>query len=167
LWVKYMNLEDLKTYITQYAPKARTILGRKIEPIGTEYDILEDVVTEVRRLKLAMRDVEIPGITRSWNENLIQAAVAYFKDKVKKDIMPVQFAKDDNLIIEPLYRPKIFNMSDFTITWSGLTPPATIDLLDLADTRGIQPTDRQGANNPNGYYSARPNTSSDRTIGNS
>jgi len=68
LWVKYMNLEDLKTYITQYAPKARTILGRKIEPIGTEYDILEDVVTEVRRLKLAMRDVEIPGITRSWNE---------------------------------------------------------------------------------------------------
>jgi hypothetical protein len=131
-----MNLEDLKTYITQYAPRAKTILGRKIEPIGTEYDVLEDVVTEVKRLKLAMRDVEIPGITRSWNENLIQAAVAYFKDKVKKDIMPIQFAKDDNLIIEPLYRPKIFNMSDFTITWSGLTPPAAIDLLDPGGTPG-------------------------------
>jgi hypothetical protein len=130
-----MNLEDLKTYITQYATRARTILGRKVDPVGTEYDILEDVVTEVRKIRLATRDIEIPGITRSWNENLIQAAVSYFKEKVKKDIMPLQYAKDDNLIIEPLYRPKIFNMRDFTVTWSGLTPPATIDLL-TPDGRG-------------------------------
>jgi hypothetical protein len=125
-----VNLEDLRTYLVQYAPRARTILGRRVEPIGTEYDILEDVVFEVKRLKLSTRDVEIPGIARAWNEGLIQAAVAYFKDKVKKDIMPVQYAKDDNLIIEPLYRPKIFGLNNFTVNWSDLTPPATIDLIN-------------------------------------
>jgi len=40
------------------------------------------------------------------------------------------------MIIEPLYRPAIFNMTDFTITWSGLTPPAAIDLLDPNGTPG-------------------------------
>ncbi|MEM2455098.1 MAG: hypothetical protein QXN21_04070 [Candidatus Bathyarchaeia archaeon] len=130
-----MNLEDLKTY-KEVAAKAKTILGRRIEPIGTEMDLLNDVIAEVRTLRISNRDVEIPGIKRATEEGIIHGAVSYFRDKVKKDIMPVQYAKDDNLIIEPLYRPKIFNMSDFTINWSGLTPPAAIDLFDPGGTAG-------------------------------
>jgi hypothetical protein len=136
----FMNLEDLKTYI-DYSKKAPTILSRTIldvagfEPI-TEYTVIRDVVAEVKRMKIGYREVELPGIKRAWDLGIIQGAVAYFRDKVKKDIMPVQFAKDDNLIVEPLYRPKIFNMKDFTITWSGQTPPAAIDLLDPGDTGG-------------------------------
>jgi hypothetical protein len=130
-----MNLEDLKSY-KAYAVNAPTVLGRRVDPLGTELDIIEDVVKEVKTLRIANRDIVIPGIQRAWNENVIQGAIAYFKDKVKKDIMPIQYAKDDNLIVEPLYRPRIFNMKDFTITWSGQTPPAVIDLFDPGDTGG-------------------------------
>ena len=130
-----MNLEDLKTY-KAWSAKAATVLSRKVDPIGTEADILEDVVAEVRTLRIANREVEFPGIKRAWADGIVQGATAYFRDKVKKDIMPAQYAKDDNLIIEPLYRPKIFNMKDFTITWSGLTPPAAVDLLDPGGTGG-------------------------------
>lgn len=132
-----MNLEDLKTY-KEWAKKAPTVLARRVDPIGTELEILSDVVAEVKTLRIANRDIEIPGIKRAWmsEEGVIQGAVAYFRDKVKKDIMPVQFAKDDNLIIEPLYRPKIFNMTDFTINWSGVTPPAAVDLFDPGGTAG-------------------------------
>jgi len=130
-----MNLEDLKTYL-QYSQKAKAILSRRIDPIGTELDVIQDVVAEVKRLKLANRDVEIPGITRAWNEGVIVGAIAQFREKVMKDIMPIQFAKDDNLIVEPLYRPKIFNMTNFTVTWSNVTPPAAIDLLTPGGTPG-------------------------------
>lgn len=131
-----MNLEDLKSYLAT-SRNAATILSREITPIGTEMAVLQDVVAEVRTLRIANRDMEFPGIKRAWEKGIIQGAVAYFRDKVKKDIMPAQYAKDDNLIIEPLYRPKIFNMSDFTISWSGLsTVPNTIDLLDPGGTAG-------------------------------
>jgi hypothetical protein len=130
-----MNLEDLKTYL-EWAKKAPTVLSRKVDPIGSEYEILQDVVAEVRSMKIAQREVDIPGIKRAWEKGIIAGATAYFRDKVKKDIMPAQYAKDDNLIIEPLYRPKIFNMSDFSISWSGLTPPAAVDLLDPGGTAG-------------------------------
>lgn len=141
-----MNLEDLKTYL-EYSRRATQILSRRIDPIGTELDVLNDVIAEVKTLRIAMREIEIPGIARASRgdtpairpairEGIIHGAVAYFREKVKKDIMPVQFAKDDNLIIEPIYRPKIFNMTDFTVTWSGVTPPGTVDLLDPGGTPG-------------------------------
>ena len=130
-----MNIEDLKTYL-EWGVRAKSVLGRKIDPLGTEYDILEDVVAEVQTIRLAQREVVAPGMAKAWKQNIVQGAVAYFRDKVKKDIMPVQYAKDDNLIIEPLYRPKIFNMTSFTVTWSGVTPPAAIDLLTPGGTGG-------------------------------
>ena len=130
-----MNIEDLKTY-KEYSKKAPTILSRRVDPIGTELDILMDVVAEVKNLKIGYRDIEFPGIKRAVDEGIVQGAVAAFREKVRKDIMPVQYAKDDNLVIEPLYRPKIFNMTDFTISWSGVTPPAAIDLLDPGGTAG-------------------------------
>jgi hypothetical protein len=130
-----MNIEDLKTY-KEYSKKAVAILSRRVDPIGTEMDILMDVVAEAKNLKIGYRDIEFPGIKRAVDEGIVQGAVAQFREKVRKDVMPVQYAKDDNLVIEPLYRPKIFNMSDFTISWSGLTPPAAIDLLDPGGTAG-------------------------------
>jgi len=130
-----MNLEDFKTLV-EWGKKAKSVLSRRIDPIGTEYDVIADVVAEIQTIRLKERDVTLPGISKAWNLGIVQGAVAYFRDKVKKDIMPAQFAKDDNLVVEPLYRPKIFNMTDFTITWSGLTPPATIDLLDPGGTPG-------------------------------
>jgi len=126
-----MNWEDLKTYL-DYAKKAPTILGRRVDPVGTELSILEDVVNEVAKLTLAERDIAIPGITRAWKSGIIQGATAYFREKVKLDIMPLPYAKDDNLIVEPLYRPKIFGLNNFTATWSGVTPPAVVNLINYS-----------------------------------
>jgi len=126
-----MNLEDLKTYL-DYAKKASTILSRQIDPIGTEMDVLQDVVYEVMTIRMAERDINIPGIERAWKQGIIQGATAYFREKVKKDIMPVQFARDDNLVIEPLYRPQIFGMTNFTVSWTNVTPPAAIDLINYS-----------------------------------
>jgi len=130
-----MNLEDLKTLL-EWSKKARAILSRRVEPIGNEYDILADVVADVQSLKMIFRDITIPGISKAWSVGIVAGAVAFFRDKVKKDIMPVQYAKDDNLVVEPLYRPKIFGMTDFTVTWSGVTPPAVVDLLAPNGTPG-------------------------------
>lgn len=130
-----MNFEDFKTYKALSA-EAASVLSRVIYEKITEYTVLQDVVSEVATLRIANRDIVIPGIKRAWNEGIIQGAVTGFKKKVQKNIMPVQFAKADDIVIEPLYRPAIFNMSDFTITWSGLTPPTKIDLLDPGGTGG-------------------------------
>jgi hypothetical protein len=125
----------MKTYLT-WAKQAPVVLGRRIDPIGSELDVLNDVVAEVRTLRIGYRELDFPGIKRAWDEGIITGAVAFFRNKVQKDIMPVQFAKDDNLIIEPLYRPKIFNMTNFTVSWSGVTPPAAVDLLAPGGTSG-------------------------------
>jgi hypothetical protein len=130
-----LNFEDFKTYKALSA-EAASVLSRVIYEKITEYTVLQDVVSEVATLRIANRDIVIPGIKRAWNEGIIQGAVTGFKKKVQKNIMPVQFAKADDIVIEPLYRPAIFNMSDFTITWSGLTPPTKIDLLDPGGTGG-------------------------------
>jgi hypothetical protein len=151
-----MNLEDLKSLL-EWSTKARTILGREIVlRIGaraplTEYDIVDDVIAEVQVLRLSERDVTIPGITKAKDLGIIHGAVAQFKDKVKKNIMPVQFAKDDDIIVEPLYRPTIFDLTEFKATWSGATPPAEVtlfnyelkrdkELIILTDIIGLSPT---------------------------
>jgi hypothetical protein len=130
-----LNFEDFKTYKALSA-EAANVLSRVIYEKITEYSVLADVVSEVETLRIANRDIVIPGIKRAWNEGIIQGAVTGFKKKVQKNIMPVQFAKADDIVIEPLYRPAIFNMNDFTISWSGLTPPTKIDLLDPGGTGG-------------------------------
>ncbi len=130
-----MNLEDLKTYMS-YASKVKEILGRRIDPLGTEYDVLKDIVTEIKTMRMSNRDIELSGVKRAWESGVISGAVAYFREKVKKDIMPLQFAKDDNLIIQPLYKPQIFNMNSFTISWTGVTAPAYVDLLTPGGTPG-------------------------------
>ena len=132
-----MNLEDLRSFKDWLKDnKAVKLLSRTIEPVGTELDVLKDVYAEVRTLRLREREVEIPGIKRAWDEGIILGAVAAFKDRVKRDIMPIQFAKDDNLVIEPLYRPAIFNMTSFSVSWTGATPPAKIDLLTPGGSPG-------------------------------
>jgi hypothetical protein len=130
-----MNLEDLRALL-EWNTKARAILAREIVPrIGaraplTEYDVVDDVIAEVQVLRLTERDITIPGITKAKDLGIIHGAVAQFKDKVKKNIMPVQFAKDDDIIVEPLYRPTIFGLTEFKATWSGATPPAEVTLIN-------------------------------------
>jgi hypothetical protein len=151
-----MNLEDLRALL-EWNARARSILAREIVPrVGaraplTEYDVIDDVIAEVQVLRLPERDVTIPGITKAKDLGVIHGAIAQFKDKVKKNIMPVQFAKDDDIVIEPLYRPAIFGLTEFKATWSGATPPAEVtlfsyelkrdkELIILTDIIALDPT---------------------------
>jgi len=129
-----VNIQDLKTY-TEYAAKADVILGRQIaglvvkgRPV-TEKDIIDDVIAEVKRIMLSNRDIVFPGLAKAQEWGIIYGAIAQFKEKVKKDIMPIQFAKADNLIVEPIYRPHIFGIDEFSYTTPAAVP-GTVTLLN-------------------------------------
>lgn len=116
--------------------RARDILGRRIDPIGTEFDVLKDVVEEISTIRIAERVVKIPGITRSFETGIIPGAVAHYRDRIKKDIMPVQYAKDDNLVLEPLYRPRIFGLNNFSASAPASVPGAGTIIDYTLDTYG-------------------------------
>ena len=131
-----MNLNDMKTYL-EYASKASAILKNVIfDAYGvtiTEMDVLNDVVTEVKNFRISNRDLKFDGLDRAHNLGIIKGVTAMFKDKTKKNLMPIQYAKDDNFIVEPIYRPQIFGKNTFTAT-TPATVPASFTLLQYDQT---------------------------------
>jgi|GEM_PF-3305508 len=131
-----MNLDDLKTYL-EYAQKAPSILNNEIfNAFGvkiTELDVVNDVVAEVKNFRISNRDLQFNGLARAHDLGIIVGVAAMFKDKTKKNLMPIQYAKDDNFIVEPIYRPQIFGLNQFQIT-TPATVPATVTLLKYDQT---------------------------------
>jgi hypothetical protein len=131
----------------EYSLRAPQILsGELFNAFGlkiTELDVLNDVVEEVKTLRISNRDLQFNGLARAHDLGIIKGIVAMFKDKTKKNLMPIQYAKDDNFIVEPLYRPQIFGMTSFTATTPS-TVPASVTLLryDQTTTPAFQ-TDKE------------------------
>jgi len=67
-------------------------------------------------VKLSERDIDIPGLTRA--ANLILQVLASFKEKERKNVMPLQYAKDDDIVLMQI-RPESFGLDNFVRT--GLT----------------------------------------------
>lgn len=106
-----MELEELSRLLRVNAP---SILDRRIEALdGTEYDMVKDALAGMRTIRLGDRDINLPGLTR--NTELICQVLAEFKGKKKRNVQPLQFAKSDDIVIEPL-RPE-----QFTGPTSGIT----------------------------------------------
>jgi len=95
-----MELEELKRLLA-IDPKA--VLRREVPPLGTEYDIVLHELAKIRTLHIANRVVEVPGLTR--NLGLITQVLAEFKDKEKRNVMPLQYAKSDDIVLMQL-RPE-------------------------------------------------------------
>jgi len=79
------------------------VLSQKIEPIGTEYELAKHELALMRTIKIGERDIEIPGLKRA--TNTILSALAEFKEKEKRTVMPLQLAKSDDIVIMAL-RPE-------------------------------------------------------------
>jgi len=112
-----MELEELKRLS---AINEKAILSKTIDPLGTEYDIVKDFIVGLSTLRISTREIKIPGITR--NMDLVIKAVAEFKDKKKRNIMPIQYAKSDDIVVESVARPQIFGLTSFTKTTSSSAP---------------------------------------------
>ncbi|MEM2618769.1 MAG: hypothetical protein QW356_04710 [Candidatus Hadarchaeales archaeon] len=107
-------MEELKRL---KAVDARRILSRPVDPLGTEYDVVKDALAGMKTLRISERELKIPGLDR--HTDLIIAAVAEFKQKKARNVMPLQFAKTDDITVEPL-RPEVFGLTTYLRT--GLTP---------------------------------------------
>jgi hypothetical protein len=134
-------------FYLEYSVKALAILNTEIFNAQglkiTELDVVNDVVEEVKTIRISNRDLQFNGLARAHDLGIIKGVVAMFKDKTKKNLMPIQYAKDDNFIIEPLYRPHIFGLNKFTAT-TPATVPASFTLLryDQTTTPAFQ-TDKE------------------------
>jgi len=91
-----MDLEELKRI---KAIRAEEVLSRQVPPLGTEYQIAKHELNCARRLYITNRVIELPGLTRSLE--LILQVLAAFKEKEKRNVMPVQYAKSDDIVVMP------------------------------------------------------------------
>jgi len=85
----------------------RSILSKRVEPFGTEYDIVRDTLAAISKVRIAEREITLPGLVRY--RDLIMAVLAEFKDKEKRNIMPLPYAKSDDIVIMAL-RPEHFGL---------------------------------------------------------
>lgn len=99
-----MELEELGRLMSV---EPSSILNRRIEALGaTEYQVVQDALAGMRKIILANRDIDLPGLTRQ--ATLVTQVLAEFKEKKKRNVMPLQYAKTDDIVIEPL-RPEQFS----------------------------------------------------------
>lgn len=96
----FLDIEELKRLLAISAP---TVLSRRVDPFGTEYDIVRHELAKIRTLHLKERVFEVPGLTR--NLELICQTVAEYKEKEKRNVMPLQYAKSDDIVVMQL-RPE-------------------------------------------------------------
>ena len=97
-----MELNELKRI---YGINAQTILNHKVEPLGTEYGVALDALSAMKKIRISDREVTLPGLER-WTPLILQV-LAGFKETRDRNVMPVAFAKADDIVIEPL-RPEQF-----------------------------------------------------------
>lgn len=89
-----MELEELKRLLDV---DAESVLSRQVPPLGTEYDVLLHELAKMRTLRIANREIEMPGLTR--NLGLICQVMAEFKEKEKRNVMALQYAKSDDIVL--------------------------------------------------------------------
>lgn len=98
-----MELEELSRI---NGVDARSILGRQVAPLGTEYEVARDALRGMKTIRLSNRDITLPGLER--HTDLILKVLAEFADKKKRNFQPLTYAKADDIVIEPL-RPEQFS----------------------------------------------------------
>jgi len=97
-----MELEELSRI---KAVNAETILSRQVAPLGTEYQVALDALRGMKTIRISNREITLPGLER--HTPLILQVLAEFKEKQKRNLMPLAYAKADDVVIEPL-RPEQF-----------------------------------------------------------
>jgi hypothetical protein len=115
-----MELEELKRL---RLVNAKALLSKTVEPIGTEYEVAKDALAGMKAVRLASRELRLPGLER--HSELVLQVLGEFKDKKKRNFMPAQFAKADDVALLPI-RPETFGLDNFSVTASA---PGTVDVI--------------------------------------
>lgn len=105
-----MELEELKRLLQIDVPP---ILDREVlpaqpgRPPQTEMDVARDTLAGMATIRISNREFRLPGLTR--HSDIILKALADFKEKKKRNVVALPFAKADDIVMEPL-RPEVFNI---------------------------------------------------------
>ncbi|MEM1588998.1 MAG: hypothetical protein QXT26_02700 [Thermoproteota archaeon] len=105
-----MELEELKRL---RLVKAKEILSKPVEPLGTEYDVVKDALVGIKSVHLAQRDFRLPGLER--HTELVCQVVAEFKEKKKRNVLPLQYAKADDIVVAPI-RPEDIGADNWNVS---------------------------------------------------
>jgi hypothetical protein len=119
-----MDLEELKRL---NAVDAKSILSRSVDPLGTEYDVVKDALAGIKKIRIGYRELTLPGLDR--NSELVMKVLAEYKSKEKRNVMPLQYAKSDDIVVSAL-RPQLFGIQmyiqDVTISANKYTAESNI-----------------------------------------
>jgi len=105
-----MDFEELKRLGRIDAKKA---LDREVYDDYTEYDMIMDSLSGLSKVRIGERELQMPGLSR--HKDIIMNVLAEFKGKEKKNVMPLQFAKSDDIVVAPL-RPQHFGIQSYKKT---------------------------------------------------
>jgi hypothetical protein len=86
--------------------------GEEVVHKLTEYEAVKDQLAGLRNVMISEREIRLPGFSRFVTQGIITGAIAQFKAKEKKPVMPLYFAKSDHLVLSAL-RPAHFGLSTF------------------------------------------------------
>lgn len=104
-----MELEELSRIKNV---NAQTVLSRQVAPLGTEYNMALDALRGMKNIRVSNRLITLPGLER--HTPLILQALAEFKEKRKRNVQPLMYAKSDDIVIEP-FRPEQFTVNAVTL----------------------------------------------------
>ena len=97
-----MELEELKRL---QKVNAKTLLKREVLEAQTEYEVSLDALRGMKNIKISNRELTLPGLER--HTLLILQVLAEFAQKQQRNVVPVMYAKSDDIVIEP-FRPEQF-----------------------------------------------------------
>jgi hypothetical protein len=87
--------------------------GEEVVHKLNEYDAVKDQLAGMKNVLISERKFQLPGFTRFVQQGIITGAIAQFKAKEKKPVMPLYFAKSDHLVLSAL-RPGHFGLPSFS-----------------------------------------------------
>jgi len=106
---------DVKEFERLYKVPAEEVLADPAYGDFSEYDIVEAHIERAATYVQSERDVIVPGLDR--NLELIMAVLAEFKNKHKRNVIPYQFAKADDIVITAgIIRPQYFGLTTYRRT---------------------------------------------------
>jgi len=128
----YVVIEEIST-ILRNVQKFIENLKRPIWEGYTELQAIQDLITAWATLRISNRDITIPGLLKHLQTGLLPAIVGMIKERARAAMfVPPMFATGDQLTIEPLWRPKIYDLNNWEWDLSTATAGSTVHYLPRA-----------------------------------
>jgi len=111
-----MEIEELER-LMEASTRAPAVLKRVVYQEKTELDIIKHALALMQTVRIGERELTLPGLKR--NIPLILGVLVEFREKKKRNVMPLPFAGADDIAIEHI-RPEIFDEDNFEKTYTAV-----------------------------------------------